>query len=337
MLGKRYVATLLAGTSLLAGGIVAPLAHAEQAEADKAVLYIGWRAEAEFGGFFQAVADGTYKKHGLDVTLQLGSPQSNPTQMLLAGRADFSTGSSGTALNAVREGAPLVTVAAIFQKDPRILIAHPGQGIEKFEDIKKHTVLVGALGKATFWPYLRERYGFADEQTRPYTFSLAPFLADKSLVQQGYVTNEPYALKQTGVDNPVTFLLADYGYNPYAVTIATTRDAIEKKPDYVQRFVQASAEGWRNYLFKDPSLGNALIQEKNPEMTDEEIAFAIETIRERGLVAGGDASRDGIGAMSDERWRDFYASMVDSGVLPGGLEVEKAYTLQFVNKGPEAE
>ncbi|RZS86264.1 ABC transporter substrate-binding protein [Pigmentiphaga kullae] len=307
-------------------------AQPSAAAPEKAVMFIGWRAEAEWGGFFQAVAKGIYRKHGLDVEIRLGNPQSNPTPMLLAGRVDFTAGSSGTSLNAAREGAPLMSVAAIFQKDPRVLIAHPNQGVDRIEQIKDRTVLVGALGMATFWPYLRGRFGFTDDQVKPYTFSLAPFLADKKVVQQGLITNEPLALKKAGVENPVSFLLADYGWDPYMTTIVTTRDNVEKRPQFVQKFVDASIEGWYSYLYDDPSAGNELIKRNNPEMTDEQIAFAISAMKERGLIDSGDAKRLGIGAMTDARWDHFYQSMVDVGVLPKGLDVRKAYTLRFVNK-----
>jgi NitT/TauT family transport system substrate-binding protein len=37
--------------------------------------------------------------------------------------------------------------------------------------------------------------------------------------------------------------------------------------------------------------------------------------------------------MTAARWREFADSMVKAGVYPADIDVSKAYTLQFVNKG----
>ncbi|MEQ8448152.1 MAG: ABC transporter substrate-binding protein [Nitratireductor sp.] len=316
----------------LGGMVPAVPAMAAEGELEKAVLYIGWRAEAEFGGFFHALATGLYEKHGLDVEIQLGNPQSSPAPQLIAGKVNFTVGSSGTALNAAREGAPITAVAAVFQKDPRIMVGHPDQGYEKLEDMVGHTAYVGALGMATFWPFLRQEFGFRNEDVKPYTFSIAPFVADKTAIQQGYATNEPHVLEMAGVKNPVTFLLHDYGYRPYAVNIMTTHDNVADRPDYVQKFVDASIEGWQDYLHGDPAPGNALIKERNPDMADDVLEFALDAIRNGGFVDSEDAAELGIGAMTDARWKEYYDTMVKSGVLPEGIDLSRAYTLQFVNK-----
>lgn len=330
---RRNVLIGLTGFAL-GGAMMAGAAHATETDAklEKAVLYIGWRAEAEFGGFFQALAAGIYAKHGLDVEIQLGNPQSNPAPQLIAGKVNFTAGSSGTALNAAREGAPIMAVAAMFQKDPRIIVGHPGQGYEKLEDMVGHTAFVGALGMATFWPYLRERYGFKDENVKPYTFSIAPFVADKTSIQQGFATNEPLSLRKAGIENPVSFLLHDYGYRPYAVNIMASHETVASRPDYVQKFVDASIEGWQDYVHGDPTPGNKLIKERNPDMSDEVLDFALDTIRKGGFVDADDAAEKGIGAMTDARWQEYYDTMVSTGVLPKGVDLSKAYTLQFVNK-----
>lgn len=299
---------------------------------EKATMFIGWRAEPEWGGFFQAVANGIYRKHGLDVDIRLGSPQSNPTQQLLGGRTDFIAGSSGTAINALRENVPLVTVAAMLQKDPRVLIAHPNQGIAKLEDMQTRALLIAPIGRVTFWPFLKSRFGFKDEQIKPYTGSLAPFMADKTVVQQGFVTNEPFALEKAGVPNVVSVLLADRGWNPYVTTIVTTRENVEKRREYVQKFVNATIEGWYSYLYDNPAPGNQLIKQNNPEINDEQIAYAIRAMKQHGLVDSGDAQELGIGAMTEQRWTSFYQTMVAAGLYPDGLDLQRIYTLDFVNK-----
>ncbi len=323
--GRRLTLALLAALPL--GAVAQPSGQLE-----KATMFIGWRAEPEWGGFFQAVAAGIYRKHGLDVEIRLGSPQSNPTQQLLGGRTDFIAGSSGTAINALRENVPLVTVAALLQKDPRVLIAHPGQGVNQLEDMRDRTALVAPIGRVTFWPFLKSRFGFKDEQIKPYTGSLAPFLADKTVIQQGFITNEPFALEKAGVPNAVSVLLADRGWNPYVTTLVTTRENVEKRRDFVQKFVNGTIEGWYSYLYDDPAPGNRLIKQNNPEIGDEQIAYAIRAMKEHGLVDSGDAKELGIGSMTHARWKDFYQTMVGAGLYPDGLDLQRIYTLDFVNK-----
>jgi NitT/TauT family transport system substrate-binding protein len=299
---------------------------------EKAVMYLGWRAEPEFGGFFQALNAGIYRKYGIDAEIKVGSPQTNSEIILSLHKADFIEGSSGDAVNFLRQDIPLVTVAALFQKSPRVLIAHQGQGSDTLEQMKGKPILIGAQALTTVWPFLKARYGFSDDQIRPYTFNEAPFLRNPAAIQEGYITEEPFILGQLGVPKPVVILLSDHGYQEYAMALTTNRDTAEKRPDYVQRFVNASIEGWYSYLYGDPSPGNRFIQENNPDLSDAQIAFGIRAMREQGMVDSGDAKSFGIGAMSDDRWESFYQTLVSSGAVPAGLDIRKAYTLRFVNK-----
>jgi len=313
-------------------GFLIVLAVSPSAAEDKVSLGTNWKAQAEHGGFYQAVAAGIYKKHGLDVTIRMGGPQVNSPQLLAAGVIDFNIGSSSFgALNYVKNGVPMVSVAALFQKDPQVLMAHPGQGNDTVAAMKGKPILVGAGSRATFWNFLKARYGYTDDQIRPYTFNMAPFLADKTAIQQAYVTSEVYSVEKAGV-KPVVLLLADAGYNSYACLIETSWKLVHDKPDLVQRFVDASIEGWYSYLYGDPAPGNALIKRDNPEMTDDLIAYGIAALKKYGIVDSGDAKTLGMGAMTDARWKDFAATMIGIGLYPRDLDLAKAYTLTFVNR-----
>ncbi|HEY9597162.1 MAG TPA: ABC transporter substrate-binding protein [Cyanophyceae cyanobacterium] len=294
-----------------------------------------WFAQAEHGGFYQAVAKGIYQEHGLDVKIKMGGPQVNGTQLLMGGAIDFFMGFGLDAIKAVEEGIPKVTVAAIFQKDPQVLIAHPGVGNDSLEKLKGKPILISSAANTTYWPFLKAKYGFKDDQKRPYNFNPGPFLADKNAVQQGYVTSEPLAIKKQGGFDPVVILLADHGYNPYATTIETKKELIEKNPDLVQRFVDASIKGWYSYL-KDPAPANELIKKDNPEMTDEQLSYGLQKLKDYGIIISGDAAKLGIGAMTDERWKSLFDTMVQQGVFKKETDYKQAYTLQFVNKGVEA-
>ncbi|HEY9629150.1 MAG TPA: ABC transporter substrate-binding protein [Coleofasciculaceae cyanobacterium] len=295
-----------------------------------------WFAQAEHGGFYQAIATGIYKDYGLDVTIKMGGPQVNGTQLLMGGAIDFFMGYGSDAIKAIEEGIPKVTVASIFQKDPQILIAHPEAGIKDLKDVKGKPIFISSASNVTFWPFLKAKYGFTDDQKRPYNFNPAPFLADKTSVQQGYLSSEPLAIKKEGGFDPTVLLLADYGYSPYSTTIECKRELIESNPDLVQRFVDASIKGWYSYLQGDPQPGNALIKQDNPEMTDDQLTYGIAKMNEYGIAISGDAESKGIGAMTDERWKSFFDTMLAEGVFKAATDYKQAYTLQFVNKGVAA-
>ena len=301
---------------------------------DKVSYQTNWRAEAEHGGFYLAVANGIYKKYGIDCDLRMGGPQQNPSQLLLGGRVDMIMASAFEGLNYVKENLPFLCIAAIFQKDPQVLISHPNVGNDTLADLKGKPILIGAAGRTSYWPFLRAKFGYTDDQIRPYTFNMAPFLADKNISQQGFLSAEPYAIMQAGV-NPVVHLLADAGFENYQTTINISRKMMDEKKDLVQRFVNASLEGWAEYMKGGPAneAANAIIKKDNPEMSDDKIAYAIKVMNEKGIVRSGDALKLGIGAMTDQRWKSFYQTMADAGVFPKGLDVSKAYSLAFVNKG----
>ena len=303
---------------------------------DKVVFATNWRAQAGHGGFYQAVADGTYRKYGLEVEIQQGGPQVNNRPMLPIGKVDFlMTGNLLLTFDQIKNGVPVTVVGAIFQKDPQAIIAHPGQGFDKWDDVKKaKTVLVSKDGQFSFWQWMKAEHGFKDEQLKPYTFNLGPFLADKQTVQQAYSISEPINVRRQAGFDPVVHLLADQGFNTYATTIETRTQLVREKPDLVRRFMEASIIGWVNYLYGDRKAANALIRKDNPDMSDEYIEASIKLIKDLGIVDSGDALTKGIGAMDEARIRSFYDKMVKAGLYkPGEVDISKVATTQFVNKG----
>jgi len=300
---------------------------------DKISFGTNWVAEAEHGGHYQALVDGTYRRYGLDVTIVPGGPQVNNRILLPVGKLDFfMSANTLQSFDAVEQNIPTLAVAAMFQKEPQVLIAHPGEGIDKFEDLKKLTLFISKEGLASYFQWLKADFGFSETQVKPYTSNPQPFLADKKSAMQGYVTSEPYAIEKQAGFKPKVFLIADQGFNSYSTLIETRRDLVEKKPDLVQRFVDASIIGWANYLYGDNKAANALIRRNNPEMTDELLAYSIAKMKEYGIVDSGDAATLGIGAMTDARMQNFYDKMLRAGVVKPSIALAKAYTLQFVNK-----
>ncbi|TBC67160.1 ABC transporter substrate-binding protein (plasmid) [Rhizobium leguminosarum] len=317
-------------------GLASMFAAASPALAlDKVSYGTNWLAQAEHGGFYQAVADGTYAKYGLDVTIVQGGPNAANSALLISGKLDFYMGGPQGEISAVEQGIPLVDVAAIFQKDPQVLIAHPDNGVDKFEDLAKlKTLFLSKDGYLTYFEWMKANFkGFKDEQYKPYNFSPAPFLADKDSAQQGYLTSEPYEIQKQAGFEPKVFLLADNGYSPYSTMITTTQAMIDGKPDVVQRFVDASIEGWYNYLYGDNTKANALIKKDNPEITDGQIAYSITKLKEYGIIESGDSLDKGIGCITDAHYKKFFEEMTAIKVFKTDTDYTKAFTTKFVCKG----
>jgi NitT/TauT family transport system substrate-binding protein len=301
---------------------------------DKVAFGTNWVAEAEHGGFYQAVADGTYRNYGLEVTIVPGGPNVNNRILLPVGKLDFyMSANTLQSFDAVEQNIPTIVVAACFQKEPQVLLAHPGQGIDTFNDLKQLTLFVSKEGMASYFQWLKADFGFKDQQVRPYTFNAQPFLTDQRSVMQGYVTSEPFAIEKQAGFKPKVFLIADHGFSAYSTLIETRRDLVERRPDLVQRFVDASMIGWGNYLYGDNRAANSLIRTHNPEMTDEALAYSVARMKEYGIVDSGDTARLGLGAMTDARMKDFFDKMVRAGVTKPNIDYRKAYTTRFVNKG----
>jgi NitT/TauT family transport system substrate-binding protein len=322
--------------ALTAGLMVALMAiwSAAAQTLDKVSFGTNWVPEAEHGGFFQALADGTYKAYGLDVTIVPGGPNNNNRMLLISGKLDFfMSANTLQSFDAVANNVPLVAVAAIFQKDPQVFVTHPESKVTRLEDLKPLTLFVSKEGISSYFQWLKSEYGFSEEKVKPYTFNAQPFLADKQSAMQGYVTSEPFAIEKSAGYKPGVVLLADYGLNSYSTLIETRRDLTDKNPDLVQRFVDASIIGWYHYLYGDNTPANTMIRKLNPEMTDEMLAYSVARMKEYGIVDSGDTLRDGIGAMSDARVASFFDKMARAGVVRRDIDFRKAYTLRFTNKG----
>jgi len=316
-------------------GVAAVIAIAAPARAGTHITFVtDWKAQAEHGGFYEALAEGLYKKAGLDVAIMEGGPSVNVPAILAGGAADFGIGSNGfIPLNMVREGVRVKAVMAVFQKDPQVLITHPRKDVTSLAAMKGKPIMIADASRVAFWPWLKAKYGFSDTQIRKYTFDLAPFLIDPSAIQEGYLTSEPYTIAHEGHVRAQVFLLADNGYPGYANMVLVPEKWIRSKPEAVEAFVRATSAGWKDYVFGDPRPANALIKRDNPEMSDGLIADAIARMRSYGLVASGDAARMGIGAMTEARWQTFFQTMASEGLYPKTLAYRDAYELRFVRAG----
>ena len=315
--------------------IAVPIAHAQSTPTPTKMIFgTDWLAEAEHGGFYEAVALGLYKKRGLDVTIKMGGPQINGNAAIATGQVDFQLSSgSFAALSMVEQHIPVVAVAAFFQKDPQVLISHPGQGLDTMAQMKGHPILISSGARTGIWQFLKARFGYTDDQIRPYNFSMAPFLVDKTIVMEGFLSSEPFQIEKQAGFKPVVNLLADNGFENYSDVILAQRRLVDTSPELVRAFVEASAEGWYHYLYGDPGPGNALIRAANKDMTQEIIDNAIAVMKAHGIVDSGDSLTLGIGAMTKARWTGFADTMIAAGLYPKGLDASQAWTAEFVNHG----
>jgi NitT/TauT family transport system substrate-binding protein len=311
---------------VVAAALAAALPAAAQ---EKFSFTTNWFAQSEHGGFYQALANGMYKQQGLDVRIRMGGPQINVMQLMAAGQTDCVMADVAQTIKGWEQGVQAVTVAAAFQKDPQVLIGHPGV-LNRLEDLKGKTILISPAGQQTYWPWLRNKLGLNDAQVRPYTFNIQPFIADKNVVQQGYLSSEPWEIETQAKFKPAVFLLADHGWPPYSTTIVCMEKTVRERPKAVAAFVKASMQGWRDYLKGDTQAANALILKDNPAMTAERLAVGIRLMNESGMVLGGDAARLGVGTMTDERMKLIRDLMVELKQLDPKIDVKRTYTLQFV-------
>lgn len=324
---KSYVFAALPGFCVALG--LAASASAGQ----RVVFMTDWKPEAEQGGFYEALALGLYTARGLDVEIRSGGTGANPQQLMAAGAVDMAIGSNSfIALNLVKEGAPAIAVMASYQKDPEVLILHPEDPANALADLKGRPIMISDASIDTMWVWLKARYGFSDSQIRKYGGSPAPFMVDKKAVQQGYVTSEPLVIERSGGFKPKLFLLADNGYLTYGSLVLARQSWVEQKPDIVRAFVEASIQGWREYLTGNPAPADALIKKGNPDMSDDILRYARDRMKEYGIVDSGDARTLGIGAMTDARWERFFQSAVEEGLYSANLDYRKAYTLEFINR-----
>jgi NitT/TauT family transport system substrate-binding protein len=293
---------------------------------DKVTFLTSWYAQAEHGGFYQALATGLYKKHGLDVTIRMGGPQVQGMQLMMVGQADMHMGYDFQVLKSLEQGLTPVTVAVSFQHDLQGLMTH--EDVASLGALKGKTILVATAGRTSWWPWLKQKYGYTEEQVRPYTFNLQPFFADRNIAQQGYLSSEPFQAEKGGMKAKF-FLFAHDGFPPYGSTIVATQKIVKERPDVVARFVRASLEGWKSYI-ANPAPANELIKKDNPNMKDDQLAYALAKLVEHKLITGGDAAKMGIGAMTESRWKRTYDYMVSAGLLNPEVDHKQGYTLQFV-------
>jgi NitT/TauT family transport system substrate-binding protein len=290
---------------------------------EKVTLLMNWFAQAEQGGYWQAQAAQTGKADGLDIEVQQGGPQIQTIPQVAAGKADFGVAQADELLLARAEGVPVVEVFGGMDKYLQCLMFHPSAGIQDFSDISGHQVAVAPSGG--FWPYIKGHYHLQDVKEINFTGSLAEFKRNEDLVQQCFITSEPYFARQEGIDFD-TLLIAEAGYNPYSQGLFTSERVIKEEPDLVRKVVKAAQEGWRQFL-ADPAKSRDLVLKVNKDMEQAPFDFAWKELKD------GDYFGDPIGGMTAERWDTMKKQLEEAGVLEKPVDVNSVWTDEFLPKG----
>ena len=314
----------LAG-GLAAGGAIVWRPRRARANA-KVRLLTNWFAEPEHGGFYHAVATGLYDKAGLDVELRQGGPSLNVMQLLAGGEADVVMSYDIQIMTASEKGIPVKAIFTCFQFDLIGLLTRPD--VNSLAELKGRKVYFAGSGYSTYWPWLKQKYGYTDDMAGPKASNLQTFITDPTSAVAGYITSEPYVAEQHNIATKF-FLFANDGYPTYANTMATTADFIKNNPDAVAAFTRASLEGWKAYM-QDPTAGNALIKKINTNMDDGQINFGLKKIREVKAIESGDAATMGIGVITPERWQKTRDFLVSANLLAAGTDTTQSMTTQFV-------
>ena len=314
-------------------GLACVLTHATSAQEKKLTpvrFTLNWLPTPDHAGYYAAKISGIYEKYGLDVEIRPGGPQTNVHQLLAAGQTDMIMGTTMRALNARREGVPIVTVASWYQKDATTFMLHPGNNAANLADLKTVPLFIPSIARVNYWPWLKAKFGFTDDQLRPYDFSYRTWAVTPTGASQGYITGDKLNMAGVGVPNGRSMLLADFGWNQYINTVDALDEMVAKKPDVIRAFLKATAEGWQQYL-RDPTSVNKELTRLNPDLPLETAVYGYDVIRNYKLLGVSSASEGKIGQISDSRMKAFIDEMVKAGALPESDSYQKAYTLQFMD------
>ncbi len=276
-----------------------------------------WFAQPEHGGYYQAWAGGGYDAAGLEVEIIQGGPNALPLQSVARGRATFGFSRADDVIAAIDRGMPLVIVAATLQRDPQALMFHADDPAETWEDLDGRRVM--AMPGSIWIDYLEHHFE-VNLEIVSLDYGLGRFLADPELIQQCFISNQPFYARGEGVEVK-TWLIAETGYDPYHALFAH-RDFVRENPETVTRFLRASEQGWREYLEGDPSPADEIILRRNAAMSPEFIDYARQTMRRLNLVTGNPEDGESIGRLDRDRTENLLREMRAMGVIGDGLTVD---------------
>lgn len=272
-------------------------------------VQLNWVPEPEFGGFYAAQAQGYYKAEGLDVTLIKGAAGVPSPQLTASGKVEFGIVSGDQVVILRSRGAPLKAVYASFQTSPRAVVAHAAATPTSLEALWKSDLKIAVEPGQPFARWLDKRYGGASLQKVPSSGGLAGFIADTSMAQAVYIFAEPVELKRRGIPTR-TFKVADSGYNPYAVVLATSDAYLKNNRAVVEKMVRATRKGWQHYL-STPEPTNAVMAKLNTAMSTDAMNIAAR-LADPYVRGEGD-----LGSMTAARWQALRDQLVELKVVPG--------------------
>lgn len=272
-------------------------------DTNRIVLQLNWRADAQHGGFYQALVDGEYAKEGLDIEILQGGPGTPVLPKLVMGRVDYAIANADQILQVREQDADIVGLMAPLQHSPRCIMVHESSKITKFEQLSNLTLAMNE-GR-TFAIHLVKNAALDGVRIVPYTGSVAKFLLDQDYAQQGYSFSEPLVAKEQGGD-PHCLMLSDIGFDPYTSCVAVLRERAESNPEEVRKFIAASRRGWLNYL-ASAKTANEAIHRENPDMDLASLMSAAEILKD--LAQPEETDESSFGWMTSDRWLELSTVM----------------------------
>lgn len=293
-------------------------------------LALNWVPEPEFGGFYAARERGAFTQHGLVTEIQGGGAGVPVVQMVASGQVDFGIAGADELLTARARGVDVIPLFAVYQTSPQAIMAHASRGVKSIKDVLSSGTIALEPG-LPYAAYLKKKYGFDKVKVVPYDGGVARFVADKDFAQQCFITSEPIAARKQGAD-PVVFLVADEGFNPYVAVVIARRELWKEKPEQVKNFVAAVREGWRSYL-DDPGPANGVMGKLNTTMDAETFAAAAQA--QKPLIETEETKSKGLGTMSRERWETLGRQLVELGLIDKAPSVDEFLLPEFTGAAPK--
>jgi NitT/TauT family transport system substrate-binding protein len=323
---RRFIEVAVAALLVL----LAQPAFAQEKKLTPVRFTLNWLPTPDHAGYYAAKIGGIYEKYGLDVAIRPGGPQVNVHQLLAANQTDMIMGTTMRAFNARSEGIPIVTVASWYQRDATTFMLHPDNKATNLAELKSNQVMIPNIAKVNYWPWLKVKFGFNDDQLKPYDFAFRAWAINPLAISQGYITTDKPNMIAAGVPNGRSLLLADFGWNQYINTVDVLEEMIATRPEVIRAFLKATAEGWRAYL-NDPTAVNSELTRLNPDLGKEAAMSGYEIIKSYKLLGVSAADEGKIGQISGERLKDFADEMVKAGALKPSDTYLKSFTLQFMD------
>lgn len=238
---------------------------------DKVVLRLKWMHQFEFAGYYAAVEKGFYRNAGLDVEITEDIPEDNSVQAVLSGKAEFGIAGPELLLHRSR-GEPVVVLAAIYQHSPLAFLAPGDSDINNVHQLAGRRVML-EKHSAELLGYLRaEGIKMEDLEILPHTYGVTELIEGKADAISAYVSDETYHFVEKGLDYRV-FMPQSSGIDFYGDVLFTSEEQINRHPERVAAFIEATRKGWEYALDHPEELVELILSRYSKRHSREHLLF----------------------------------------------------------------